>query len=53
MLKESKAYSGFAVSDIAETKRFYGETLGLEITDSTSGSQLRRATGGRPPGPDL
>lgn len=38
MLKDSKAYSGFAVSDIAETKRFYGETLGLEIKELDVGA---------------
>jgi catechol 2,3-dioxygenase-like lactoylglutathione lyase family enzyme len=31
MLAQSKAFSGMAVRDIQETKRFYGETLGLEI----------------------
>jgi len=38
MLKDSKAYSGFAVRDIAETKRFYGETLGLEIKERDVGA---------------
>ena len=31
MLAESKAFSGFAVPDIEEARRFYGETLGLEV----------------------
>jgi catechol 2,3-dioxygenase-like lactoylglutathione lyase family enzyme len=31
MLAQSKAFSGIAVRDIQEAKRFYGETLGLEI----------------------
>jgi catechol 2,3-dioxygenase-like lactoylglutathione lyase family enzyme len=26
---DSKAFSGFAVSDLAEAEKFYGETLGL------------------------
>jgi catechol 2,3-dioxygenase-like lactoylglutathione lyase family enzyme len=38
MLKDSQAYSGFAVSDIEETKRFYGETLGLKITELDVGA---------------
>jgi catechol 2,3-dioxygenase-like lactoylglutathione lyase family enzyme len=38
MLENSKAYSGFAVSDIEETKRFYGETLGLEIKELDVGA---------------
>lgn len=31
MLGEAKATSGFAVPDTDEAKRFYGETLGLEV----------------------
>jgi catechol 2,3-dioxygenase-like lactoylglutathione lyase family enzyme len=38
MLNESKAYSGFAVSDLAETKKFYGEVLGLEIKELDVGA---------------
>jgi catechol 2,3-dioxygenase-like lactoylglutathione lyase family enzyme len=31
MLADSKAFSGFAVPDIEEARRFYGETLGLNV----------------------
>jgi len=31
MLTDAKATSGFAVPDTDEAKRFYGETLGLEV----------------------
>jgi predicted enzyme related to lactoylglutathione lyase len=31
MLDPSKAFSGFAVKDIAAAKSFYGDTLGLEV----------------------
>ena len=31
MLGKSKAYSGFAVTDVAKAKEFYGETLGLKL----------------------
>jgi catechol 2,3-dioxygenase-like lactoylglutathione lyase family enzyme len=31
MLADSKAFSGFAVPDIDEARRFYGETLGLNV----------------------
>jgi catechol 2,3-dioxygenase-like lactoylglutathione lyase family enzyme len=31
MLTNSKAYSGFAVDDLAKARRFYGETLGLDV----------------------
>jgi catechol 2,3-dioxygenase-like lactoylglutathione lyase family enzyme len=32
MLENSRAYSGFAVDDPEKARRFYGETLGLEVT---------------------
>ena len=31
MLANSKAFSGFAVSDLDQARQFYGETLGLEV----------------------
>ena len=37
MFRDTKAFSGFAVKDLAEAKRFYGETLGLEVTDEPMG----------------
>ena len=33
MLTNSKAFSGFAVDDLQQARRFYGETLGLEVTE--------------------
>jgi catechol 2,3-dioxygenase-like lactoylglutathione lyase family enzyme len=33
MLANSKAYSGFAVDEIARAKQFYTETLGLRVSD--------------------
>jgi len=33
MFKKTKAFSGFAVDDIQAAKRFYGETLGLDVTE--------------------
>ena len=33
MLKDSKAFSGFSVSDTQKAKQFYGATLGLEVRD--------------------
>ena len=33
MLADSKAFSGFAVADIEAAKAFYGDTLGLEVTE--------------------
>ncbi len=34
MFETSKAFSGFSVDDIPVAKRFYGETLGLEVTEA-------------------
>jgi predicted enzyme related to lactoylglutathione lyase len=33
MFAESKAFSGFAASDIAKAKEFYGQTLGLKVSE--------------------
>jgi catechol 2,3-dioxygenase-like lactoylglutathione lyase family enzyme len=33
MFNKTKAFSGFSVDDIAEAKEFYGETLGLDVTE--------------------
>lgn len=33
MFKDTNAFSGFAVDDIAAAKKFYGETLGLEVSE--------------------
>jgi len=33
MLKESKAFSGFAAPDMAKAKEFYGGVLGLNVTE--------------------
>ena len=33
-------FSTFAVKDIGEAKRFYGETLGLDVSDTNEGMSL-------------
>jgi catechol 2,3-dioxygenase-like lactoylglutathione lyase family enzyme len=33
MFKDTKAYSGFSVDDIAAARRFYGDTLGLQVSE--------------------
>ena len=38
MLNASKAYSGFAVSDLEKSKQFYREVLGLEIKELDVGA---------------
>jgi catechol 2,3-dioxygenase-like lactoylglutathione lyase family enzyme len=32
VLKDAKAYSGFAVDDLEKAREFYAETLGLEVS---------------------
>jgi catechol 2,3-dioxygenase-like lactoylglutathione lyase family enzyme len=34
MLRESKAFSGFSVDDIQRAKGFYGQVLGLKVSES-------------------
>jgi catechol 2,3-dioxygenase-like lactoylglutathione lyase family enzyme len=50
MFKDSKAYSGFAVDDLDEAKRFYGGTLGLqtEVIDEENGLMTLHLAGDRP-----
>ncbi|MET8752261.1 VOC family protein [Streptomyces sp. NPDC004667] len=33
MFSDTRAFSGFAVDDIQRAKEFYGETLGLRVTE--------------------
>lgn len=33
MLRDSKAFSGFGVDDIAAARRFYADVLGVEVTE--------------------
>lgn len=49
MLADSKAYSGFAVDDLEAAKRFYGETLGLnlEVLDEEHGLLTLHLAGDR------
>ncbi|CAG4995098.1 hypothetical protein DYBT9275_01548 [Dyadobacter sp. CECT 9275] len=34
MFKNTKAFSGYSVNDLAKAKEFYGEILGLEVSES-------------------
>jgi len=45
MLKESKAFSGFSVGDIPKAKKFYGETLGLDVSEDHGMLNLNLAGG--------
>ena len=40
MLADSKAYSGFAVPDLAEARAFYADTLGLNVSELDDQSDL-------------
>jgi catechol 2,3-dioxygenase-like lactoylglutathione lyase family enzyme len=47
MLANSKAFSGFAVADIEKAKAFYGDTLGLDVSEENGLLTLHLA-GDRP-----
>src|SRR3954466_2570718 len=48
MLGDTKAFSGFAVDDIERARAFYGETLGIRITEEHGLLTLHLAGGERP-----
>jgi catechol 2,3-dioxygenase-like lactoylglutathione lyase family enzyme len=47
MFKETKAFSGFAVPDIEAAREFYGETLGIEVSEE-NGMLTLQLGGDRP-----
>lgn len=47
MFKHTHAFSGFSVDDIQRAKEFYGQTLGLEVSETKEGLALRIAGGGQ------
>jgi catechol 2,3-dioxygenase-like lactoylglutathione lyase family enzyme len=48
MLANSEAFSGFAAPDLAQAKRFYGETLGLNVSgEAEDGALTLELAGGR------
>jgi catechol 2,3-dioxygenase-like lactoylglutathione lyase family enzyme len=57
MFANTPAFSGFAVDDIDAARRFYGETLGLNVTDGPMGVLSLELAGDRPtmiyPKPDF
>src|SRR5258708_9762108 len=46
MFKDTKAFSSFSVNDLEKAKGFYGQTLGLEVSEMPEGLQLSIAGGG-------
>jgi catechol 2,3-dioxygenase-like lactoylglutathione lyase family enzyme len=47
VFKDSDAFSGFAVDDLARAKEFYGETLGLEVSVANEELELRLGNGAK------
>lgn len=45
MFKDTKAFSGFSVNDLAAAKAFYGQTLGLDVEETPNGLTLKIAGG--------
>jgi len=43
MFKDTKAFSSFSVDDLQKAKEFYGETLGLEFSETPEGLDLNVA----------
>jgi catechol 2,3-dioxygenase-like lactoylglutathione lyase family enzyme len=48
MLKDSKAFSGFAAPDMDPIRAFYGDTLGIEVTEENGMLTLHLEGGRRP-----
>ena len=40
MFKNTKAFSSFSVNDLKKAKQFYGEVLGLDVSDQPEGLRL-------------
>lgn len=46
MFRDSHAFSGFSSNDIARTRAFYADTMGLEVTEQNGMLTLHLAGGG-------
>jgi len=45
MFKDTKAFSGFSVNDLAKAKEFYADILGLNVSEDAMGLTLHLGTG--------
>ncbi len=45
IFKEAKAFSSFAINDLQQAKEFYGQTLGLRISEQPEGLALNLPNG--------
>lgn len=41
IFKEASSFSSFSVKDVKEAKEFYRETLGLDVSETSEGLELR------------
>ncbi len=46
MFKQTKAFSGFSVNDLQKAKAFYGQLLGLDVTEEPMGLLALHINGG-------
>jgi predicted enzyme related to lactoylglutathione lyase len=47
MFKDTKAFSSFSVNDLQVAKKFYSQTLGLDVSEKTEGLELEIPGGGK------
>ena len=45
IFREAKAFSSFSVKDLAKAREFYGNTLGLKVTQQTEGLEMKLGGG--------
>jgi predicted enzyme related to lactoylglutathione lyase len=45
MFKVTKAFASFSVDDLKKAKLFYGETLGIQVSETKEGLELHTAGG--------
>ena len=45
IFKEAKSFSSFSVNDLEKAKEFYGQTLGLKVSEHEEGLELSLAGG--------
>jgi catechol 2,3-dioxygenase-like lactoylglutathione lyase family enzyme len=46
MFRESRAFSGFSTNDIEKARKFYADTLGVDVSDDNGMLSLHLAGGG-------
>ena len=45
LFKDAKAFQSFSVNDLQKAKQFYGQTLGLEVSETPEGLDVQIAGG--------